>query len=291
MRYTWAMLSPEHAPPYTRIPEELQELPQWVNWRMDQGSKVPVNPHTLHNAGVNWPKTWSEFGQAREVALERELGLGFVLTEADPYTCVDLDACVGRDMQIDAQIREILDLLQGWVELSPSETGLHVWVRNERPISRRTKEIEVYSYGRWMSVTGRSNPNATLEIPDRTAEVEELCARYLPTPEPPKYSPPPEPVPLSDTEVWDNLFHSDRGDVYQRLYDGDTSASRNDHSLAVILLANQLAWLTDFDAVRMRRLLYATNLVRPKWKERRGDITWIDYQIRDAIAYMSGRQN
>jgi putative DNA primase/helicase len=283
------MPSLEHAPPYTRIPEELQELSQWINWRDEDGRKVPMNPHSLRNAGVNWPETWSDFGQAREMALDRKLGLGFVLTKADPYTCVDLDHCLGKRYAIDDRTRDIVDLLGGWVELSPSETGLHVWVRNERPISRRTKEIEIYSYGRWMSVTGRSNPNAPLEIPDRTAEVEELCTRYLPRPDPPKYLPP-EPVPLSDTEVWDSLFHSDRGEFYTRLYDGDLSVCRNDHSLAVILLANQLASLTDFDAIRMRRMLFETSLVRPKWEERRGDIAWIDYQIRDAIAYMSGRQ-
>ncbi len=71
--------------------------------------------------------------------IQQQLGLGFVLTEDDPYTCVDLDGCVGKHGQIDVRTREILDLLSGWVELSPSGTGLHVWVRNDEPVSRRTK--------------------------------------------------------------------------------------------------------------------------------------------------------
>ncbi len=121
------MRSPELVPrPYERIPQELQQLSQWVNWRNDDGRKVPVNPSTLRNAGVNWPDTWSSFGQARQVALEHELGMGFVITEDDPYTCVDLDNCIDHDGQIDDRTREILDLLAGWVELSPSETGLHI---------------------------------------------------------------------------------------------------------------------------------------------------------------------
>ena len=53
----------EQPQPYTRIPEELQELTQWVNWRSEDGRKVPMNPRTLRNAGVNWPRTWADFGR------------------------------------------------------------------------------------------------------------------------------------------------------------------------------------------------------------------------------------
>ena len=289
--YHRSMAQNEQTPqPFQRIPEELQERSQWVNWRIDdEQRKVPVNPHTLRNAGVTWPKTWSEFGQARDVAIEHDLGLGFVLTESDPYTCVDLDACVGSQGSIDGRTREILDLLSGWVELSPSGTGLHVWVRNDEPVSRRTKRLEVYSYWRWMSVTGRSNPEAPLEIPDRTAEVKELFERFMPRVEQPTRIPT-QPIPLSDLEVWQQLFDSERGDFYASLCYGDLSVCGDDHSLAVILLANQLASMTDGDAGRMKGLLYDTRLVRDKWEEKRGSTTWIDYQIQDAIAYMSGRQ-
>ncbi len=140
-----------------------------------------------------------------------------------------------------------------------------------------------------MSVTGRSNPRAPLRIPERTDEVQELMERFFPE----KVSrpfPAPSPVPLSDAEIWEQLFHSENGTFYMHLYDGNISVCRDDHSLAVILLANQLALMTDFDAERVKGLLYQTRLVRDKWTEPRGDITWIDYQIEDAIAYVSGRQ-
>lgn len=101
---------------------------------------------------------------------------------------------------------------------------------------------------------------------------------------------PTQPIPLNDLEVWQHLFDSERGDFYASLCYGDLSVCGGDHSLAVIRLANQLAWMTDYDASRMRSLLYETKLVRPKWEEKRGSTTWIEYQIQDAIAYMSGRQ-
>ena len=86
------------------------------------------------------------FCNARAVANEHALGLGFVITEDDPYTCVDFDNCIDHHGQIDEQTRESLDLLSGWVELSPSETGLHIWVKNDQPVSRRVKRLEVYSF-------------------------------------------------------------------------------------------------------------------------------------------------
>ena len=115
-----------------------------------------------------------------------------------------------------------------------------------------------------------------------------MTARVRPLQQPVRV--PTQPIPLSDMEVWQQLFESERGEFFASLCYGDLSACGNDHSLAVILLANQLAWMTDYDPNRMKGLLHDTKLVRPKWKERRGDITWIDYQIQDAIAYMSGRR-
>lgn len=272
---------------FERVPEELKEYPQWVNWRVDQKQKVPINPLTLGNAGVAWANTWTPFEQAYAVALRCGLGLGFVLTEDDPYTCVDLDQCVDPKGAISADTRAMLDLLAGWVELSPSGTGLHIWVQNEQPVNRRTKGIEIYSSKRWMTVTGRGNPQLSASIPERTAELAELVAHAFPDP-PVEFSPP---LHLPDDEdIWPHLFHARNGAFFECLYRGDTSVCHHDHSRSVIMLANQLALMTNGDAVRMKHLLYQTALVREKWAEKRGAQTWIDYQIADAIAYVSGKR-
>lgn len=278
---------PEHEPmrqPFERVPQELKAYPQWVNWRLEDDKKVPVNPSTLGNAGVHWENTWTSFQKA---AATGHLGIGFVLTEDDPYTCVDLDKCVEPGMEISDETRGILDLLSGWVELSPSGTGLHVWVKNQTIVNRRSPGIEIYSSGRWMTVTGRSNPNAPPTIPERTTEVEELFASYFADH---RQEFAVLPVTVEDDEIWERLFRSSNGTFFRSLFQGDTSVCYGDHSRAVILLANQLARMTDLDAGRVKNLLYQTGLIRDKWEEKRGNITWIDYQIKDAIAYMSRRQ-
>jgi primase-polymerase (primpol)-like protein len=155
---------------FDRVPEELKGFRQWVNWRLDIDRKVPVNPTTLSNAGVQWPNTWSSFDKARDVAIRNELGIGFVLTADDPYTYVDSDHCVDERGEVSDQTRAILCLLAGYVELSPSGTGLHIWMKSELPINRRGVGIEIYSSKRWMTMTGRHNPHIQPVIPERTAQ-------------------------------------------------------------------------------------------------------------------------
>jgi putative DNA primase/helicase len=273
---------------YERVPRELRDYPQWVVWRRREQRKVPVNPATLGNAGVGWPNTWVSFERAVEVATGCGLGLGFVLTEEDPYTCVDLDGCIDREGQVTGTARAILDLLGGWTELSPSEMGLHIWVRNEEPINRRTKGIEVYSHARWMTVTGRSNPQASPEIPERTGEVQELLRRYFPEARPALVAPALDCA--EDHALWEHLFASQHGAFFRSLFAGDTSVCYGDHSRGVILLANALVALTGGDAARVKRLLYQTGLVREKWEEPRGSMSWIEYQIEDALQFVARRR-
>ena len=89
------------------IPAVLTTLPQWVLWRGEDRvdaktgeiklNKIPINPHTLHNADTTDITTWGSCAQAvaaLPVALEeweqddpsayRGGGIGFVFTADDP---------------------------------------------------------------------------------------------------------------------------------------------------------------------------------------------------------------
>jgi putative DNA primase/helicase len=275
--------------PVERVPQELQAYRQWVNWRVVDGRKVPVNPATRGNAGVHWPNSWASFEQARATAIHAHLGVGFVLTDHDPYTVLDLDHCLGEEGQVSEPVQALIDLLAGYVELSPSGTGLHIWVKSEMLINRRRPGLEVYSNARWMTFTGLSHGHGRLDIPERTAAVAELVSVYFP--EVARGLGTPSELQDDDVALWQRLFASKHGAFFESLYRGDISVCYNDHSRAVIMLANQLARLTDLDAARMKRLLYQTGLVRQKWEEKRGKSgTWLDYQILDAIRYVARRK-
>lgn len=270
---------------FPRIPEELKELDQWVVWQYENDTKVPKNPSTIRNAGVNWSNTWSSYDHAVEVGQKHNLGIGFVLTPDDPYTCIDLDHCWKKGEPLDDQTRYILDLLQGYTEASPSLTGLHVWIKSEEAVNRRTSGIEIYSYGRWLTMTGRANPQTPQIIPDRTQELQELIARFF-TQTPLKPNPRASNEVLDDDrEIWNRLFNSRNGHIFSALFNGDLSVTRNDHSRGVIFLANMFAMMTNGDRARMERLLRQTALQNEKWDSKRGDKRWIDLEIESALKW------
>src|SRR5262249_15023625 len=79
------------------IPTELTTFPQWVVWRWGaerngRREKVPHNARTGQRASVSNSHTWSTFAEAARVVQQYD-GLGFVLTQADPFVGVDLDHC------------------------------------------------------------------------------------------------------------------------------------------------------------------------------------------------------
>ncbi|HYD92134.1 MAG TPA: hypothetical protein VEA37_11690, partial [Flavobacterium sp.] len=125
--------------PFPRIPPELKELTQFVNWRYENETKIPVNSKTGGNAMVNQPNTWNTYESAVSRGAKYNLGIGLVLTESDPYTIIDLDKCWGRGGFKDERAAEIAGMFHGtYMELSPSLSGLHIVFKNELPVNRRT---------------------------------------------------------------------------------------------------------------------------------------------------------
>jgi len=147
------------------IPEKLTERPQWVCWRYeerdDKPTKVPYTPSTLRRASSTDLMTWRTFSEALE-AYERSEppydGIGFMFCSADPLAGIDLDKC--RDPESGAIApwaqKIISDASEGYVEVSPSGTGVHIIVEGRvRDGGLRRGPIEMYSRERFFTVTGR----------------------------------------------------------------------------------------------------------------------------------------
>ena len=83
-------------------------------------------------------------------------GIGLVLVADDDLMVFDLDHC--RDAEtgvIEEWATGIIDTLNSYTEVSPSGTGIHIFVRGSLPGKRRRKgRVEVYESGRYMTVTG-----------------------------------------------------------------------------------------------------------------------------------------
>src|ERR1035437_6942663 len=106
---------------------------------------------------VTNPSTWASFGEACEyLANEQADGVGFVLTGDDPFVVVDLDDCLDPETkELDEEAWDYLKALDSYAEVSPSGTGVHIWVEGTVPGSVRKDGVEVYSTRRFMTVTGR----------------------------------------------------------------------------------------------------------------------------------------
>lgn len=147
---------------YQNIPLEMRTYKQWVVWRYEEftdGSKptkVPYCASTGKLASVTNPATWCSFDECVNVLAAHPdwySGLGFVLTDNDPYGFIDLDAAGDDQISLDRQLK-IYSEFQSYAERSPSGQGLHIIVRGSIPSGRKRSKIEVYSSGRYMTMTG-----------------------------------------------------------------------------------------------------------------------------------------
>jgi len=132
----------------------------WCNWRYEdteaeKPTKVPYDPRTGKMCSVNEPSTWCTYDEtvaAIKKNPERYNGIGFVLSEKDPYSIIDLDKTTDP-ASLERQLK-IYSEFDSYAERSPSGFGLHIVVRGKVPSGRRRSSIELYSDTRYMTFTG-----------------------------------------------------------------------------------------------------------------------------------------
>jgi len=108
--------------------------PQWVGWRYEvrhrKRTKIPKDPNTGRNAKSDDAATWSTFDAARAACQRHRWdGVGYVFSALDPFAGVDLDKC--RDPAtglLEPWAIEIVETLDSYTEVSPSETGLKIFI-------------------------------------------------------------------------------------------------------------------------------------------------------------------
>jgi putative DNA primase/helicase len=135
--------------------QNIRDLRQWLCWRSEirdgKPTKVPYSPLTGRRADSTNPETWAGYQEAVRACKEYGYsGIGFVFTPEDDLCGVDLDACLNPVTgEIEAWAREIIEELDSYTEISPSERGIHVLLRGTLPAGRNRKgRFEAYDRGR-----------------------------------------------------------------------------------------------------------------------------------------------
>ena len=146
---------------------ELKKRPRWVTWKYATRKKAngetyqtkpPVNPHNNRGAKVDDPDTWGSYEEAVACALRYDhAGVGYVLTGDDDISGHDLDKV--RDPVTGKLVdwaQAIVDLGETYTEILPSGAGVRMFWHGKlsAAIKLDAAQVEVYSTGRYLTVTG-----------------------------------------------------------------------------------------------------------------------------------------
>ena len=167
------------------IPDELKARPQWVTWKNENGTKVPYNSRTGRKASSADPATWATYQETHDAQRRRHhTGIGYVFSPDDPYTGIDLDDCINEAGQIETWAQDIIDTMASYSEVSPSGTGVKLWVKGSISKNVKTKQIEIYSQTQYFTVTGQQLAGTPSTIRSVNGELTKLCESLRPAPRP-----------------------------------------------------------------------------------------------------------
>lgn len=261
------------------IPQKLRERRQWVCWkyavRGGRPTKVPVDAWTGNLARTDAPDTWGTLEIAlRRIATigtrESLAGVGFVISEDDPFVGTDYDGC--RDTktgEVDPTVAAEIAALGGYAEVSPSGSGVKVIVEATKPGPRCRNAklgVEVYDRRRFFTVTGDVLEGHGEIGPSQDA-VDAVYARAFPEPEEgPTTRPKPGVVVLDDRRLLKKArnWRRGKGKHFRRLYDDGDASGYGSRSEADFALLRFLAFATGGDAGRMEALFRRSALFRPE---------------------------
>ena len=160
---------------YDRIPSSLQSMNHWVAWRLEADdvethekdwTKVPVNVETGSYASSTNDATWTAFNNAKMYDKRDDTntdGIGFCVGHDDALIGIDIDDCRDPDSgELVEGVADLVDSIGSYTEVSPSGTGLRIFVFGEWPLDKNQSdliagagtELEVYEWGRYLTVTG-----------------------------------------------------------------------------------------------------------------------------------------
>ena len=275
------------------FPQELKERRQWVLWRLERGrdgkpTKVPYNPaNPRFKASSTKPATWGTLAQAIAAARSGFSGIGFVFSQDDPFTGVDLDECRDSETgEIAPGARAVIERLASYTEISPSGCGVHIIIKGKVPAGGNKKgRLEMYSQERYFTMSGLHMEGTPTTIEPRQAELEalhrEIFGECRPEPKPQAAGNLPT-LDLPDAEIIARARNARNGEKFFSLWTGDLSCYPSPSEATAALLSMLVFWCGP-DPAKIDRLFRKCGLMRPKWDRPQGGETWGALEIAKAI--------
>ena len=282
---------------FDAFPQYLRERVQWCLWRYktrDDGSKTKV-PHQISGweAKSNNPQTWASFDAV--VATFKEGGwdgIGVFVADDDNLTFIDFDdpwklkpdgSFVHADPDaVYARQQAIVADMDTYTERSPSKLGVHCFVWGKVPHGRRREGIEMYSRGRFFTVTGESLHNSPKEIrewPHLNILWEELKSESeggnVDTSQMGSWGTATE----SDEVICEPAANAANGELFETLYKGEWQGKYQSQSEADQALINIVQFYTE-DRLQIGRIFHASALGK---RSKAGRVDYITGNINKAF--------
>src|SRR6185312_9087866 len=243
---------------YSKVPYELKELDRWCCYkiveRQGRQTKMPVDVKTGNMARSNDDSTWADFDSALAASVNYD-GIGFFFKE--PYIGIDIDDVGGEiedyqnDKHEDNIVSEFVDMLGSYAEISPSGNGIHIILKGELPPEGRRKgNVEIYTSGRFFTVTGNAVGGYTHIADDSDyGKVKYLNNKYIESSEPTvkrdfKNN---EGNDLAESEIIRIAENSKNGVRFKAFMSGEWEHFYTSQSEADMAFANDLAFWTSRD--------------------------------------------
>ena len=231
-----------------KIPAELKALNQWVVWDYNEGRKIPMQLNGRW-AKSSDPSTWHSYDEVKD-----HDKIGFVFSRTDNYTGVDFDDCF-VDGKLKPEVQELVDANPTYSEVSPSGNGIKLWLKSNwsRQQGTNAGDIEVYSNGRFFTVTGDTLPNATTEVGPCDQLVQYICKRF------PEYS-------LTDNS--EGARREKMDSAYEEICRRDIAAIEGQNGDASVYQAVLVCFRHGLTVSETRELMHKFNVERcfPSWE-------------------------
>jgi len=285
------------------IPAELKALRQWVCWKLvsrdSKWTKVPIDPKNGRHARADNPSTWTTFDEALAHYLNPAndvQGVGFEFTAEADFCGVDLDDAIDTATnRLRPWAATIVDEFESYAEISPSRTGVKLYLRATKPGDKCRKpyhdgEVELYDRGRFFAMTGARWPGTPATVEPRQEQLDklyhqlfdgeaneekqpcELTNGHLVSPSSSQgnrlENQPDHASDLTDDEIITKASRAKNAAKFNALMEGETGLHEGDDSKADLALLSILAFYTR-DHSQLERLFCRSALAsRTKWTER-----------------------
>ena len=271
---------------------ELAPFPQWVLWKQQvvdgKMKKVPFSP-SGYQASVKRPDTWGSVSDTLTAfARGGYSGIGFMLTEQDPFCLVDIDHTYSpEEKRVTSPLAaRVISTLASYTERSPND-GIHILVQAPHglPGPGLHTALEMYDRGRFTTITTHHIRGTPLIVAESQQDIEALYQEF-------QVAPPVRPSRREstrggvvgegggqpgrpDSEVMHLAMSAKNGEAFLALWEGRwqenpryVSQGQPDTSKADWQLVRYLLYWTGNDVVQTDRLFRQSALMREKWDER-----------------------